>query len=125
MPRCDRNDGRDWPAARFALGGTYLDAQGRPGNALVIEFSDAAAAREYATAYRAVLASCPRTGGMPAAERVAEGEHWYAGRRSYGTDDWSEVVADRGTRVWLAIWNDRAGTEDAALTALARRLAGV
>lgn len=124
VPRCEANDGREWPRARFALGGTHLDARGRPGNALVVEFADAAAAHAYAAHYRAVLASCPRTNGMPAATRLADADRWYAGRRSYASEGWSEVVAERGTRVWLAIWND-GGTSDAtAVSALAERLAG-
>lgn len=124
VPRCAANDGRDWPAARFALGGTYLDASGRPGNALVIEFSDAASAQQYASTYRAVLASCPPADGMPAAKKIADAAGWYVGRRSYGSDQWSEVVALRGTRIWLAIWNDGGTTPPAELTGLAERLAG-
>ena len=122
MPTCPGNTGGGWPAAAFALAGTYLDDRDRPGNGLLLQFGSAGDATAYFDTYLAVLASCPATDAMPAAQRVAAGEGWYAGRRDYGGERWSEVVARRGDRVALIIVNDDDAASEAQLRGLGERL---
>ncbi|MFW6598169.1 hypothetical protein ACQBAU_16055 [Propionibacteriaceae bacterium Y2011] len=124
MPPCEANPGGGWPVAQHALAGTYADAQGRPGNGLVLQFADAGQAAAYARTYREVLGSCPEQNGMPAAAELESEAAWYAGRRSYGPERWSEVVAHSGPRVWLVIINDAGATEPTELATLARSLVG-
>ncbi|SDE70388.1 hypothetical protein [Auraticoccus monumenti] len=123
-PRCGAEaPEEDVPTA--ALAATYLDGRGRPGNGLLMSFDDEDAARGYAGAYRGLLLGCPHEGEAPlVTEPLAEEEQWYAGRRGYGPERWSELVVQNDDRVLLLIVNDDGAADVQQLRGLAEELAG-
>lgn len=123
-PRCGAEAPvQDVPTA--ALAATYLDDRGRPGNGLLMSFDDEAGAAGYAGAYRRLLLGCPHEGEAPlVTEPLAEEEQWYAGRRGYGPERWSELVVHTGDRVLLLIVNDDGAADVQQLRGLAEELTG-
>ncbi|RCK70804.1 hypothetical protein DT076_05285 [Desertihabitans brevis] len=120
-PQC--GEATEPPVPEHALAATYLDEEGRPGNGLLLGFGSGEDAGRFAADYRAQLGSCPRADDpVLTVEAVEESEDWYAGRRSYGADRWSELVVQRGEQVLLLIVADDHASSPDDLRELAESL---
>jgi hypothetical protein len=103
---CQADLDRVLPVPRFALQGSYLSAQGAPGQAVVMQFrSVGAAARYFAGLLRSLHACAVPDGpsGLTVRPGAATGSS-YSGVRIYsGTERWGELDLRTGARVTVLL----------------------
>ncbi len=94
------------PVPRFALQGSYLSAQGAPGQAVVMQFRSAREGSRYFAGLVSSLRACALPDGPSGLRIRVRGTtaSSYHGTRIYsGSEHWSERDLRRGTRVMVVL----------------------
>lgn len=97
LPQCGELP-EDIPEARYALAGTYTNANGSPGNTLLLDFADADHARDWFKIFTAAVQACDVVAMEP---QISDDS--VADQRLSGESIWTEAGIVKDESVLLAI----------------------